>query len=158
MRSFLLQVLLSLLLVACRASSAPTPVAAVAVEPLTLTDIDGRAHSVESSLAEGRPVVLVFWATWCSMCRAEMGHLAAASREHPELEFFGVVSGSDAAVEESRVRAIADEWFVPYPQVRDRDGSLAETFGVRGTPTVVVIGPGGEVLYQGNELPDWGSF
>ena len=45
-----------------------------------------------------------------------------------------------------------------YPQVRDRDLALTDTFDVRGTPTVVVIGLDGAVAYRGHELPDWEAF
>jgi protein-disulfide isomerase len=56
------------------------------------------------------------------------------------------------------VESTAQKLGLPYPQVRDRSAALARRFGVRGTPTIVVIEPSGEVSYNGHELPAaWSS-
>ena len=142
-------------LFACASPAPPPAPSAVSVRPLAFTDMEGRAHTVAESLDAGQKVVFVFWATWCSSCKAEMGSLAAAAREHPELDFYGVVSGPDDAVDDGRVLEVVNRWFVPYPQVRDRDLELTETFGVVGTPTIVVVDEDGRVVYRDHEQPDW---
>jgi thiol-disulfide isomerase/thioredoxin len=160
MRTFVLPLLALPLFAACAASPpAPAPAAAAEVSALGFVDMAGRAHTVAEDLATGRKVVLVFWETWCESCREESGELGAVARAHPELAFYGVVPGPDGTVDDALVLDTARAWFLPYPQVRDRDLTLTRAFAVEGTPTVVVIGAGGEVLYKAHELPaDWGAL
>jgi hypothetical protein len=78
-------------------------------------------------------------------------------RDANELEglarFVGVVSGPDDRVDEGAVRDRVEEYEMPYPQVRDRDLSLSRRFGVDSTPTLIVLGEGGRVIYRGKGAP-----
>jgi cytochrome c biogenesis protein CcmG/thiol:disulfide interchange protein DsbE len=40
-----------------------------------------------------------------------------------------------------------------YPNAIDADAVIASKFGVRGTPTIVLVDKKGVIRYQGNELP-----
>ncbi len=126
-------------------------------EPLVLQDMEGRTHDADALVAAGKPVVLVFWQTWCSSCRREAPELARAVEEYgDDLQFFGVISGPDRAVDDAKVRRVAKEWGHPQPQVRDRDLSLTQRFKVSGTPVIIVLGRQLRVLYRGYRLPkDW---
>jgi thiol-disulfide isomerase/thioredoxin len=55
---------------------------AAAAPDFTLTNLDGKAHS----LAEyrGKVVVLNFWATWCLPCREEMPMLSKLALKYDE--------------------------------------------------------------------------
>jgi protein-disulfide isomerase len=69
----------------------------------------------------------------------------------------GVVSGPDEAVDEKVLRQTIAELGLPYRNVRDRALDLTRSLDVRGTPTIVVLGANGEILYSGHESPDWGA-
>jgi thiol-disulfide isomerase/thioredoxin len=142
------------------AVSFPASPVGAAADPLLLEDMDGRTHDVDAMLAAGRPVVLVFWQTWCGSCKREAPELARAVREHGDaLQFFGVVSGPERYVNDDKVRKVAKEWGHPQPQIRDRDLTLTERFEVSGTPVIIVLGPGAKELFRGHRLPDdWSRF
>ena len=80
--------------------------------------------------------------------------LAAQKELAGRVRFVGVVSGPDSAVDEYALQRVVDEMGLDYPQIRDRDLALTHLFGVSSTPTVVVLGADGSVLYQGHGLPD----
>jgi len=127
---------------------------------LALTDMDGATLDLASDLASGRPVVLVFWQTWCGSCRAEAPELVrAVERLGERAHFVGVIPGPDGLVDDDEVRATALDWKLPYAQVRDRENALTGGLGVEGTPTIIVIGPDRSVRYRGHRLPsDWDSL
>lgn len=129
-------------------------------ESLLLKDMDGKTHDADAMLAAGKPVVLVFWQTWCSSCKREAPELADAVEQYGEsMQFFGVVSGPDHIVDDAKVRKVAKDWHHPQPQVRDRDLALTKRFNVRGTPVIIVLGLEGRILFRGYRLPDdWTSF
>ena len=148
-------------LAGCASSSsgeAPAPASTTPVEAApwrTLEDMQGAEHDLAADLAGGREVALVFWQTWCASCIAEAPHVVAAAAERAgTTEFYGVVSGPDDVVDDDKVRAMTEQLGLTYPQVRDRSVALAEHFEVEGTPTIIVIAPGGEISYRGHRLPE----
>ena len=59
-----------------------------------LPTIDG--STVELSEAEGQPVLVNFWATWCGPCVMEMPYLQAAFEEKgAEVKFIAINLGED---------------------------------------------------------------
>ena len=88
----------------------------------------------------GRPVLVHFWATWCSVCNAERGNIAAIARDYPVL---GVAEDSGGA---EAVRAWMQRQGVSFPTVVD-SGALAREYGVRAFPTSFVIGKDGRIRF-----------
>lgn len=129
-------------------------------DPLVFEDMGGNQYDANAIVAEGKPVVFVFWQTWCASCKREAPELAdAVWRYGKSMQFFGVISGPDEVVDDEKVRRVADEWNHPQPQVRDRDLTLTKHFKVRGTPVIIVLGKGGRELFRGYRLPeDWEAF
>lgn len=127
------------------------------VDPWTagsLVDRDGNEWSVDRILGEGRHVVFVFWQSWCASCKKEAPELASASRRfEARAQFIGVVSGPDAAIDETKVDRFIRETGLSYPQIRDKDLRLTRIFEVKATPTIIVMAPDGRVVYRGHTLP-----
>jgi peroxiredoxin len=48
----------------------------------TLEDIEGRRHTLSDY--QGRDVLVVFWATWCPACNAEIPHLIELRKAFPK--------------------------------------------------------------------------
>ena len=122
-------------------------------------DMDGNPLALEVGLAAGRPLVLVFWQSWCESCLKEAPGLGRAARSlRGKVDFLGVVPGQDGAVDEDRVRQISDELGMPYAHLRDRTLEWTRTFKVDGTPTMIALGARGNVIWRGNHAPkDWKS-
>lgn len=91
---------------------------------------------------EGKPVWLLFNATWCADCRAEIPDVIEAYDDYSEkVEVLSVyVSDSKRAVEE-----YSENLDIPYPQVVDETNRVAAQYGVVGLPTSVFINSDGVV-------------
>jgi thiol-disulfide isomerase/thioredoxin len=108
----------------------------------TVRRLDAGTFSLATHLADdGRPVVLNFWASWCTPCRAEMPALDEAAAANPDVLFLGVAT-SDT---EAAARRFADEVSVGYPLAIDTTGVVANDFGAFGLPTTYAIAADGTI-------------
>ena len=79
---------------------------------------------------QGRPVIVNFWATWCSTCRAETPDLIELYERH--LEDGLVLLGVNLRENEDAVQSFIDDFGIPYPVVLDRSGEVASTWRIGG--------------------------
>jgi protein SCO1/2 len=95
--------------------------------------------------ADGRPVVVNAWASWCPPCRQELPFLTAASaRFSDRVEFLGLNVSDNATAAR---RFLADHP-IPYPSYADDDGAAARALsGLQGLPTTVFFDRSGRISY-----------
>jgi len=108
----------------------------------SLPVLGGSAHRSLADL-RGRVVVLNFWASWCTPCRAEAPALEGASRAFsPQgLTVLGV-NFRDTVPDAQR---FARHYHVTYSSVRDIDGKLAHDYGTVALPETFVIDRHGRI-------------
>jgi len=95
----------------------------------------------------GKYVLVEFWATWCPPCRKSI-HLL--NRLHDRFADELVVIGvSDEPAE--AVRALKEPRIAYYSAV-DTQARMKEALGVFGIPHVILIEPGGYVVWEGFPL------
>jgi cytochrome c biogenesis protein CcmG, thiol:disulfide interchange protein DsbE len=116
------------------------PVGSVAPD-FELTDLEG--GTVRLADLRGQPVLLNFWASWCTSCKVEAPVLERGADEWAsrDVAFLGV------AVKDSRKWALeyAEESGLNYPSGLDPTGSTMRAYGVTGTPETFVIDADGVV-------------
>lgn len=89
------------------------------------------------------PVVLAFWASWCSTCKADVPKLQRVVDDWGPrgVTVLGVVI-EDAL---PAAQAAADLAEMRYPSVFDGDGRTQDAYGVVGTPETFLLDPDGRV-------------
>lgn len=94
------------------------------------TALDGSEVSLEA--LRGRPVWLVFVATWCSGCRAEMPDVQAAHEAAGSegVQVVAIYVGEGPSV----VGSYVDRLGLTFAQVPDPQTKLAAAYGVMGVP------------------------
>jgi peroxiredoxin len=116
----------------------------------TLPDLDGRQVTLGRFLGK-KPVLLVFWATWCPECMTAIPEINAltAGPLAGKLQVLGLDFGESR---EKVARAVASRG-IRYPVLLDLRGQVARAYGVVGIPTYVLIDRRGNVTYRGHVLP-----
>jgi peroxiredoxin len=120
----------------------PAPSGAPGAPAVTLPLTDGTTLTVADLWAD-RPVVLVFFSSWCTQCAARqdaIGELARTYRDR--VVFVGVAAEDKDADLQEYLRAHR----VEYPVAVDRTRAVWESYAVREPPAVAIVAPGGALL------------
>ena len=100
-----------------------------------------------SKVAKGKTVVLDFWASWCPDCRKDAPEVVRLYEAYKKfgVEFIGISMDTDI---EAWKKAI-EKFGITYPQVSElkkfKETDIAKAYGVKWIPSMVVIGPDGQV-------------
>lgn len=109
----------------------------------TATTLDGKMFD-GASLA-GKPVVLWFWAPWCSTCRAQSPNVSALAEKYAGKVAVVGVGGLDSA---GSIEDVAEQ--IPYvTHLVDEEGSVWRHFGVTAQSSYTVIDAQGKSLGHG---------
>ncbi len=142
MKALLLMGLCTLSL-ACASAPATRPTQA---PDFTLTDLDGAVVQGHEQWS-GQPVLLVFMASWCAVCRSEVPALNALARDH---KVIAIASGDSRTELEKTKRQTG----MTYPVLLDDDGAVARAFHVVASPTCIVVDGAGVERYRGRLPPE----
>jgi len=121
---------------------APAPKDGMAAPQATLTLVDG----TEVALADywkDRPVVLVFFSTWCQWCLDNQAELNALATEQGDAALVVGIAGEEKPEE---VTAYAAKHGVTHPLATDPGLDVWRTFAVTEPPLVAVVAPGGKLV------------
>jgi len=134
--------LLGLYVAGRRTAQKPKPTAPGNAAPeFTVTDIDGKKLALSDY--KGKVVLLDFWATWCTPCRAEIPHFVEMQQKYGPQGFqvVGISMDDDA----KPVKEFYRQFNMNYP-VAVGDDKLAQSFGgVLGLPVNFIIDREGRI-------------
>lgn len=119
--------------------AAPPAVGEVATN-FTARTLDGTP--VELSELRGRPVWLLFGATWCAACRSEQPDVQAAAEQYgDDVVVLSVYLGESAPA----VLDYSQRLGITYPEVPDPTSDISASYGVMGVPSHYFIDAEGVV-------------
>lgn len=136
---------LALTLSACSSTAGPAPSAAggpgssqgAAVTALAFTGTTLDGTTFDAATLSGTPVVLWFWAPWCTICRAEAPDVAAIAAEYEgRVRVLGVPGRGQV---DAMKTFVADAGVGAITHVVDADGTLWNRFGVVSQPSFVFV-------------------
>lgn len=112
------------------------------LEEISLMTLQGTPESL-ASLAQGRPLVVNLWATWCPPCRREMPVLAAAQQQLPGVAFIFANQGENPVTVQKYLTA---SQLVLANVVLDSRKKLGEQLGSTALPTTLFFSASGRLV------------
>jgi len=100
---------------------------------------------------KGKYVLIEFWATWCPPCRRSIPLLNKFHKKYgKELVVIGISEEPEADVRKLKTPKIE------YYSAFDTEQRMYKELGVFGIPHVIIVEPGGFVIWEGFPLlPDY---
>jgi cytochrome c biogenesis protein CcmG/thiol:disulfide interchange protein DsbE len=144
-RFFLIAILLIAicLFFGCKSKSVETEAGKTAPD-FRANDLTGKTYFLNAEL--GKPVVLVFFATWCAPCRSEAPLIGGLYNE-----LAGAATILSIVIDPEnidQVRSFVNGLSIPYPMLLDEDGSIQKAYGISELPATLVIDKTGKIRSQ----------
>ncbi len=111
--------------------------------PFKIKTLDGKVLDLGS--LNGRPIVINFFASWCTECRAEarwFGRQYLAFRGSG-VEFLGIAVQDT----EEDAKNYMKEFGLSYPAGLDDTGEIARKYGLYGIPKTYIVGKDGRFSF-----------
>jgi peroxiredoxin len=112
---------------------------------------DGRDQSLLAFIKD-KKTILFFWATWCPHCRSQLKEMDA-SKTGLKAQNIQVVLIDVGEAPQKALKFLADKGY-DFDILFDPDSMAAETYGVVGVPTIVLVGKDGNARGVANEFPE----
>ena len=115
-----------------------------------LKDLKGKQYELAKYKGK-KNVLLFFWTTWCPYClqKIKMLNTESFTLERQGVDLLAVNAGESL----DKVSRIAKNYNVLFNILVDPKGTTADSYGVMGVPTFVLIDKKGNIRYKGNALP-----
>ncbi len=116
------------------------------------TILDGKQISLHNDYLGKKPIILKFWATWCITCKQDIPQLKKLYKHFGNrLPVLAINVGIHDSVD--KARAYIKKYEIPYPVIFDQGSVITKAYRVMGTPTQIIIGANGTILYKGIHTP-----
>ena len=97
---------------------------------------------IDTKPREDQAMLVHFWASWCKICELSNPNIQALMPDYKVVNI-ALQSGSD-----EEIKAYASEHQLLINNiVNDNHGTLANRFGVNGTPTSFIVAPDGTIRF-----------
>lgn len=115
----------------------------------TLTNIYGKKISL-NDFFKHKIILIHFWATWCPYCLTEIPLLKKIdSNLGKQVKVLAI----DILEKSEKVKKFVEQKGIKYDVLLDQKGDVARKYGIKGTPTSIVIDRNENYAYFGYELP-----
>lgn len=145
---------LTLVLVSLFAAAQNSGIPAVMVK-----DISERPYNTSSISNDGKPIIINFWATWCSPCKRELENISTSYAEWQEETGVKLIAVSiDDARNVAKVQPYVDGKGWEYEILLDVNQDLKRAMSVNNIPHTFLVDGKGQIVWQHNSYSEGDEY
>ncbi|MEZ4800474.1 MAG: TlpA disulfide reductase family protein [Flavobacteriales bacterium] len=116
-----------------------------------LKDLEGNTIDTGKLSNDGKPIIICFWATWCSPCKKELNTYAEYYEEWQEETGVKIIAVSiDDQRSVTRVGPYVNSVSWDYEVLLDSNKQFAQALGVNNVPHTFLVDGNGNIVWQHN--------
>jgi peroxiredoxin len=116
---------------------------------VTLKDLDGKDVNTADLSNDGKPMLICFWATWCSPCKKELNTYADYYEEwqtETGVKIYAVTIDDQRTVNSVKPYVNSVSW--EYEILSDVNKTFSQAMGVNSPPHTFLLNGKGEIVWQ----------
>jgi peroxiredoxin len=106
---------------------------------------NNQGESISLSDYKGQAVLLNYWASWCSPCRAEMPAMERIYQEYKDQGFEILAVNSSQQDDKQKAIDFAKELELSFPILFEEDGSVSKQYQIQALPSSFFIDKDGVI-------------
>lgn len=109
-----------------------------------LKDLQDKSHSLDAF--RGQPLVINFWASWCTACVDEMPSLNRAWRslQADNINLIAINMGESKEIAAS----FATKFKLEFPILLDTEQEVSDRWRIRGMPATYILDAEGKIVFR----------
>jgi cytochrome c biogenesis protein CcmG/thiol:disulfide interchange protein DsbE len=115
----------------------------------TLKNLDGKDVQTADLSNDGKPMLICFWATWCSPCKKELNTYADFYEEWQKetgVKIYAVTIDDQRTVNSVKPYVNSVSW--EYEILSDVNKTFSQAMGVNSPPHTFLLNGKGEIVWQ----------
>ncbi len=122
---------------------------------IQLKDMEGNTVDTGTLSNDGKPIIISFWATWCSPCKKELNNYAEHYEKWQQETGVKIIAVSiDDQRSVTRVAPYVSSVQWEYQVLLDSNKQFALAMGVNNVPHTFLIDGKGNIVWQHNNYAD----